>query len=182
MWATLGNHDEAAGHGDEELRHLGLPKLPYAKSLPGVELLFVDANHPDRSQADWLEQQLAAPGPPFRVVVFHQPAYSCGPHGSTGAVDRTWVPVFERSRVALVLNGHDHDYERFTSGAGVTYVVSGGGGQGLYPFRPLCLLPVHEDAHAQVHHFVGVEVRAYSLTLTAVGTDGRVIDRAVLTR
>jgi len=33
-----------------------------------------------------------------------------------------------------------------------------------------------------VHHFTGVEVTARSLTLTAVGTDGAVIDRAVLTR
>src|SRR5438270_10730460 len=34
MWATLGNHDVGAGHGAEELAHLGLPPLPYVKDLP----------------------------------------------------------------------------------------------------------------------------------------------------
>ena len=179
MWATLGNHD--AGHGAEELAHLGLPPLPYVKSLPNAQFLFVDANHPDAAQASWLDTQLAGPGPPFRIVVFHQPAYSCGLHGSTPDVDHLWVPVLERHRVALVLNGHDHDYERFTSPAGVTYVVTGGGGQDLYPLIP-CTGTPQENAKAQAHHFTGVEVTARSLTLTAVGTDGAVIDRAVLTR
>jgi len=181
LWATLGNHDVGAGHGAEELAHLGLPSLPYVKSLPNAQFLFVDANHPDAAQAGWLDSQLSTPGPPFRVVVFHQPAYSCGLHGSTPDVDRLWVPIFERHRVALVLNGHDHDYERFTSPAGVTYVVTGGGGQDLYPLIP-CTGTPQEDAKAQTHHFTGVEVTARSLTLTAVGTDGGVIDRTVLTR
>jgi acid phosphatase len=181
MWATLGNHDVGAGHGAQELAHLGLPALPYMKSLPNAQLLFVDANHPDAAQAAWLDQQLAAPGPPFRIVVFHQPAWSCGLHGSTPEVDRLWVPVLEKHRVALVLNGHDHDYERFTSAGGVTYVVTGGGGQDLYPLIP-CTGTPQENAKAQVHHFTGVEIGAHSLTLTAVGTDGAVIDRAVLTR
>jgi hypothetical protein len=179
MWATLGNHD--VGHGAEELAHLGLPALPYEKTLPNVQLLFVDANHPDAAQASWLDARLSAAGPPFRIVVFHQPAWSCGLHGSTPDVDRLWVPVFEQHRVALVLNGHDHDYERFTSPAGVTYVVTGGGGQDLYPLIP-CTGTPQEDAKAQAHHFTGVEVTSRSLTLTAVGTDGSVIDRTVLNR
>jgi hypothetical protein len=179
MWATVGNHD--AGHTAEELAHLGLPAIPYEKTLPNAQLLSVDANHPDAAQASWLDDRLSAPGPPFRIVVFHQPAWSCGLHGSTPDVDRLWVPVFERHHVALVLNGHDHDYERFTSPAGVTYVVTGGGGQDLYPLIPCAGTP-QENAKAQAHHFTGVEITARSLTLTAVGTDGAVIDRAVLTR
>nr|MDQ6909652.1 metallophosphoesterase [Actinomycetota bacterium] len=137
MWATLGNHDVAAGFGAEELAHLGLPSLPYTKDLPGARLMFLDANRPDASQARWLQDQLAAPGPPFRIAVFHQPAYSCGLHGSTPAVVDRWVPELERNGVALVLNAHDHDYERFLSGSGVTYVVTGGGGRELYPLSPL---------------------------------------------
>jgi len=181
FWVSLGNHDVADGHGDEQLRYLGLPPMPYEKSLPGVQLLFLDANHPDAKQASWLEDALSKPGPPFRVVLFHQPAWSCGPHGSTHEVDANWVPVFEKHRTALVLNGHDHDYERFTSPAGVTYVVTGGGGQKTYPLLPCSGTP-QEEAKAQTNHFTGVEVTANTLTLTAVGIDGRVIDRAVVTR
>ena len=181
LWATLGNHDVGAGHGAAELAHLGLPPVPYEKDLPGVQLLFLDANHPDAAQASWLDSALSRPGPPFRVVVFHQPAWSCGLHGSTSAVDGFWVPVIEAHKVALVLNGHDHDYERFTSPGGVTYVVTGGGGQTLYPLVPCSGTPP-EDAKAQTYHFTGVEVAAHTLTMTAVATDGAVIDQAVLTR
>ena len=182
MWITLGNHDAVGGHGDRELAHFRLPRLPYVKDLPGVRLLFVDANRPDDAQAAWLDSRLAEPGPAFRAVVFHQPAWSCGLHGSTAEVDARWVPVFERHRVALVLNGHDHDYERFVSGSDVTYVVTGGGGQTLYPLRAGCTTGAHQVAAVAVHHFVGVEVRTGSLTLTAVAADGAVIDQATIRR
>ena len=39
-----------------------------------------------------------------------------------------------------------------------------------------------EKAQAQAHHFTGIEVTSNTLTVTAMGTDGGVIDRAVLTR
>lgn len=183
LWVTLGNHDVEGGHGPEQLGYLGLPPLPYAKRLPGVELEFLDANQPDQRQGAWLDRQLGAPGPAFRVVVFHQPAYSCGTeHGSTRAVIGRWVPILERHRVALVLNGHEHDYQRFTSAVGVTYVVSGGGGRGLYPIFRSCSGVPTRQAWAVRHHFVAVEVRRGSLSLTAVADDGSVLDRAVLTR
>ena len=182
LWVTLGNHDVKGGHGPQQLGYLGLPPLPYARRLPGVELLFLDANQPDQRQGAWLERQLGAPGPAFRVVVFHQPAYSCGTeHGSTRTVIRQWVPILERHRVALVLNGHEHDYQRFTSATNVTYVVTGGGGKGLYPILRSCSGVPTRQAWAVRHHFVAVEVRRGSLSLAAVADDGSVLDRAVLT-
>jgi len=65
----------------------------------------------------------------WKVAVFHQPAYSCGTHGSSPEVQREWVRLFQRSGVDLVLNGHDHDYQRFAPIGGVTYVVTGGGAE-----------------------------------------------------
>jgi len=179
---TLGNHDVKDGNGPNQLRHLGLPDLPYVKELPGVQLLFVDANRPDQAQADWLDARLSERGPPFRVVVFHQPAWSCSNHDSDEDVDRSWVPVFERHRVALVLNGHDHNYQRFVSEAGVTYVVTGGGGKGLYRLDECRGDEPRRVALAMRHHFTAVEVRARSLTLTAVTDGGEVLDRAVIER
>jgi hypothetical protein len=179
LWVTLGNHDVASGHGREQLVHLGLPALPYARTLPGAQLLFVDANHPDEAQAAWLDQQLGADGPPLRFVFMHQPAYSCGLHGSTSSVRQRWVPVLERHGTTLVLAGHDHDYERFAaSDAGVTYVVTGGGGRELYPFAPVCEAGLRSAARALTHEFLGVEVRGDgTATATAVAADGSVLDR-----
>jgi hypothetical protein len=183
MWVTLGNHDVQGGFGAEQLRHLGLPALPYAKTLPGVELLFLDGNRPDRSQADWLDAQLADPGPDLRVVVFHQPAWSCSAHGSTRAVIDNWVPVLERHRVPLVLSGHDHNYQRFVSAAGVTYVVTGGGGRGeLYRLEECPTGTPRRAAAARRHHFTAVQVRDGSLALTAVADDDAVLDQAIIRR
>ena len=183
MWVSLGNHDVAAGHGDEQLRHLGLPDHPYAKQLPGVQLLLLDSNRVDQAQTDWLERQLAGPGPPLRVVVFHHPAWSCSRHDSTEEVIRRWGPVLERHRVALVLNGHDHNYQRFSSPAGVTYVVTGGGGKPLYPLDDDCPAGTPAQvAEARRHHFTAVEVRDGSLAVTAVASDDTVLDRAVIRR
>lgn len=188
LWVTLGNHDVDAGYGNRQLRYLGLPDLPYTQELAGVQLLFLDSNRVNSAQTSWLERTLAAPGPPFRVVIFHHPAWSCGYHGPTEDVDARWVPVLERHRVALVLTGHDHHYERFTSPGGVTYVVTGGGGQDLYPASPkdLCAevppAQADEQAAAVEHQFVGVEARPGSLTLTSVATDGTVLDEATIRR
>jgi 3',5'-cyclic AMP phosphodiesterase CpdA len=182
LWVALGNHDVQAGHGDEQLAYLGLPALPYAKTLPDVQLLFLDANRPDAAQALWLDARLSEPGPSLRVVVFHQPAYSCATHGSTAAVDSEWVPVLEAHQVALVVNGHDHYYERFRSANDVTYVVSGGGGAALYARQPSCTGVPPSHATASAHHFVGIEVRGSTLTLTAVADAGTVIDRTTITR
>ncbi|HEV3012671.1 MAG TPA: metallophosphoesterase [Actinomycetota bacterium] len=183
LWVSLGNHDVAAGHGAEQLRHLGLPDHPYAKTLPGVQLLLLDSNRVDQAQTDWLERQLAGPGPRLRVVVFHHPAWSCSRHDSTEEVTRRWGPVLERHRVALVLNGHDHNYQRFTSPAGVTYVVTGGGGKPLYPLDDDCPEGTPTQvAEARRHHFTAVEVRDRSLAVTAVADDGSVLDRTVIRR
>ena len=182
LWATLGNHDVSAGHGAEQLRHLGLPDLPYAKSLPGLQLLFLDANRVDQAQASWLDARLSDPAPDLRAVVFHHPAWSCSRHDAHQQVGRFWVPVIERHRVALVLNGHDHNYQRFVSPGGVTYVVTGGGGRRLYPLDG-CASGSPERVAGQVrHHFTAVEVRDGSLAVTAVAADGAVLDRTVIRR
>ena len=81
-----------------------------------------------------------------------------------------------------MLNGHDHNYQRFVSPGGVTYVVTGGGGRRLYPLDG-CASGSPERVAGQVrHHFTAVEVRVGSLAVTAVAADGAVLDRTVIRR
>ena len=177
MWATLGNHDVAAGHGAKQLDFLDLPPLPYTKTLPGVRFLFLDANRPgDEAQKQWLAEQLAVPAPPlFTVAVFHQPVFSCGLHGRTPEVIEHWYPLLNSGQVSLVLTGHDHDYQRFLTAEGVTYIVTGGGGRELYPLIPLCKPPEMRVGKVK-HHFTGIEVYSDRMALTAVAIDGSVLD------
>ena len=178
LWVTLGNHDVAAGHGAEQLAFLGLPALPYEKALPGVRFLFLDGNRPgDEAQKRWLAEQLSAPAPPlFTVAVFHQPVFSCGLHGRTPDVITHWYPLLNSGRVSLVLTGHDHEYQRFLSTEGTTYIVTGGGGRESYPLIPTCD-PPEMRAGVVKHHFTGVEVYSDRMTVTAVATDGTVLDQ-----
>jgi len=177
MWATLGNHDVAAGHGAEQLKFLGLPPLPYAKTLPGVRFLFLDANRPgDAAQKQWLADRLAEADPPlFTVAAFHQPVFSCGLHGRTQTVIENWYPMLNSGKVSLVLSGHDHDYERYLTAEGTTFIVTGGGGRDLYPLIPGCTAPERRTG-AVKHHFTAVEVYSDRMAVTAVAVDGSLID------
>jgi hypothetical protein len=88
--------------------------------------------------------------------------------------------VLERHQVALVLTAHDHNYQRFISDRGVTYVVTGGGGRELYELDACPPGTPRRMAAARRNHFTAVEVRDGSLTLTAVAADDTVFDQAVV--
>jgi tartrate-resistant acid phosphatase type 5 len=176
MWATLGNHDIVSGYGPAQLAYLGLPPLPYAAALPGVRILVLDGNRPDGEQTRWLDEQLTRPGRPFSVVVFHGPVYSCSLHGPTPDIVANWKPVLEAHQVPLVLNGHDHTYNRFLSPGGVNYIVTGGGGRELYAQTPGCQPPELQRSAVR-HHFMGIEVYSDRMIVTAVASDDVVLDQ-----
>lgn len=69
-------------------------------------------------QTRWLEETLSAASQSAEIdwiiVQMHQDALSSAERGSgcdTG-IRKTWLPIFDRYGVDLVLCGHDHDYER----------------------------------------------------------------------
>jgi hypothetical protein len=110
------------------------------------------------AQTAWLKSTLAAlrsdPAIDFIVVFFHHCAYcTCTVHGCEGGVQQYWTPLFDEYNVDLVVNGHNHIYERTdpiiggspTSTApigsvvnpateGTTYVTAGAAGKSLYSF------------------------------------------------
>jgi hypothetical protein len=107
-------------------------------------------------QRAWVERTLAAaaadPGIDFIVVLMHQCAFSSSTkHGSDEGVRRAWFELFSRYGVDLVLQGHDHIYERthamqgervagadlpYRTDAGTVYVVCGNGGAVQEPLQP----------------------------------------------
>jgi 3',5'-cyclic AMP phosphodiesterase CpdA len=110
------------------------------------------------SQTTWLGQTLSSlranKSIDFIVVFFHHCAYcTCATHGSEGGVRQYWTPLFDQYSVDLVINGHNHIYERTDpikagaptttapigstvtpATAGTTYVAAGGAGKSLYAF------------------------------------------------
>lgn len=78
------------------------------------------------AQEEWLDAKLARTDVRYTVAFFHIPPYtSASLHQWDGlVVAENWMPKFEASNVALVLNGHSHVYERFVQN-GVHYVTAG---------------------------------------------------------
>ncbi|WP_433359505.1 purple acid phosphatase family protein [Actinoplanes sp. CA-142083] len=109
------------------------------------------------AQTKWLDQRLkflrAQSDVDFIVVFFHHCAYSTTvAHASEGGVRNQWVPLFDKYKVDLVINGHNHIYERadvlrggvskktpigstvHSDTDGTTYVTAGAAGRSLYNF------------------------------------------------
>jgi hypothetical protein len=73
--------------------------------------------HNPNEQTLWLEATLARArfdgSVDWIVVQMHQSALSSSTdNGSDTGIRKAWLPLFERYQVDLVVNGHDHDYER----------------------------------------------------------------------
>ena len=60
----------------------------------------------------WLQNDLATHKNMCTLAYYHEPRWSSGSHGSIPASAAFWDD-FYTAGVDLVLNGHDHDYERF---------------------------------------------------------------------
>jgi hypothetical protein len=142
FWSTPGNHDYSDAGIDQYVGYLPLPggKTWFSVRVGSAEFFILDAERAlsdaaaMAAQRAWLATATTASTARWRIAVFHQPAYSSGDvHGSTRAM--RWP--FAAMGIGLVLNGHEHTYERFVID-GVTYVVDGLGGAGRYGFgKPL---------------------------------------------
>ena len=108
-----------------------------------VNAVFTDSAR--QAQMDWVVKDLKAHKKLCTVAYWHSPRFSSGWHGS----DRRFIPLWQilyDNDVDLVLNGHDHDYERFRpmtpqgvadTAKGITEIVAGTGGEELRGFNSI---------------------------------------------
>jgi hypothetical protein len=182
--ASLGNHDARTDDGIHVEELLGMPASWYVERIGPVRFVVLDSNRVgDPDQRAFLASTLGdGTTAPWTVVVFHHPAFSCGKHKSTPEVLADWEPLFADGGVDLVLNGHDHNYQRFEAVDGVTHVVTGGGGAPLYAVDGCPSGTPEPAASAVTHHFLSIEATAGSLRGTAITPSGEEIDSFELTR
>jgi 3',5'-cyclic AMP phosphodiesterase CpdA len=178
---SLGNHDWIVNHGRYEYDELAMPRASYRRRLGDLELFILNSNRVGDRQtarfARWLEASTAT----WKIAVFHHPPYTCGGHSGDEAVQRRWVPLFERWDVDLVLSGHDHNYQRFRAQNGVRYVVDGGGGAPLYALNACPAGYPRRVVGRAVHGFLFLRLRADgTLVLRAFTARRREFDRLVL--
>lgn len=134
------------------------------------------------AQEQWLRADLAAANTPCTAAYWHRPRFSSGPHGDAVAMGDLWQALYD-NRADLVINGHDHTYERFAAQApdgtadparGIRQFVVGTGGAALYSFGAARANSEVRDngSWGVLRLMLGEELYAWEF----VGTDGVVRD------
>lgn len=144
-----GNHDQTEG-SDGYFDYFGRRAQRgnggyYSFDLGSWHLVAVNSGPGSISdeQLDWIRRDLRRSDATCELAYWHHPRWSSGTnHGSDEDVADLWRVLF-RQGVDVVLNGHEHNYERFAplspSGlreprTGIREFVVGTGGAGSYPF------------------------------------------------
>ncbi|HUQ18885.1 MAG TPA: metallophosphoesterase [Gemmatimonadaceae bacterium] len=94
-------------------------------------------------QQNWLRDDLKKNSKKCTMAYWHRPLFSSGWHGESDQTQSFWNILYENG-ADLVVNGHEHDYERFLpqtpigvpdSVRGIEEIVAGTGGAELRAFR-----------------------------------------------
>lgn len=158
-----------------------------------LSLVLMDSGHISKigeEQTDWLEKKLRERvDHPHTIIVNHVPAYPShrkmvtidGKDGTGHEQRDHWVPLFEKYRVPLVLEHHDHTFKRtkplldgMAHDNGVLYLGDGSWGRLRTPQKPEklpILAHANRDYHLSLHRIQGDE--RYHL---ALDENGRVMD------
>ena len=132
-----GNHEHETEDAAGYVAYFGGPPPWYAYDAGcGWRGYALDSETDVLAQADWLRDDLAAhPGAPV-LATWHTPRFSSGTqHGGEPDLQPFWDAL--AGRTGVVLNGHEHNYERFAPVGQVREFVVGTGGSSSYPFgRP----------------------------------------------
>ena len=128
----------------------------------GVHRFFQDPEH-----LGWLESTFDGPRVRWLIPFSHHPTYCAGPsHHNDDEMRETFLPLFDRAGVRLVLAGHEHNFQ-LSEADGRTYVVSGAGAK-LREEVPEGFDEAHTTAWAAQAHLLIVEVDGDEARLTPV--------------
>jgi len=118
-------------------------------------------------QVQWLRADLAAHPAACTLAYWHKPLFSSGSaHGNDAEMKAFWQALYD-GNADVVINGHDHNYERFApqnpdggsdAGHGIREFVVGTGGKN---HRPILLAkPNSESRNADAYGVLKLTLRA----------------------
>jgi len=173
FWTAIGNHDDLADYyyaifPCAGTRDTGWYTFVYSHARFIVIDNFNKACDPRREIHKAIIKAIAEAKEKYLFVLCHYPLFASGYHGEgdpkTGkpsgrgrlALWENLMPVFERHGVTAYIAAHTHAYER-SEKDGVAYIVSGGGGAGLYKLTPGIYHPFSK-ATARAYQYLRVRV------------------------
>lgn len=190
--AVPGNHEYQRVEGSERtlsafwrpqfsMPENGLPQLRrtnFVIEYQGARIIGLDSNRMIQEQAKWLDSLLSRDSKKWTIVTFHHPVYSTAQGRDNKAIREAWQPIFQKHKVALVLQGHDHTYGRFNvptglsrvdPKSGTTYVVSVSGPKMYRLDATKPPLPARKGEFVQLYQIIRVDgnrlrFEAYTVT------------------
>ena len=144
---TIGNHDFEGTGGRPYHAYFGTKSGPvglayYSYTLGAWHVVSLNseiAAGSGSAQYEWLKADLEEAGAACILATWHRPVFSSGPSGGSARMRDVWQ-LLQQYGADVVLNGHDHDYERFApqdvdgraATSGIRQFVVGTGGYPLY--------------------------------------------------
>jgi acid phosphatase type 7 len=134
-----GNADYNTSGASGYFNYFGVPKY-YAYNAGAWRIYALNSEIDASStsaQVQWLKNDLAANPKKCVLAYWHKPRWSSGVHGNNSNVQPLWQALYNAG-AELVINGHDHSYERFAQlnangtalNPGLREIVVGTGGSG----------------------------------------------------
>jgi chitodextrinase len=144
---TIGNHEYTNGVAAGYFDYWDNAPHYYSVNVGGWHLISLDANsafnqfQPGSAQYQWLVNDLQSSNAACTLAYWHQPLFNIGDEGPTTAMAPMWS-LLQQHGVDIVLNGHDHTYQRWVpmdsagnpDPTGPTELVVGTGGHALGAF------------------------------------------------
>lgn len=159
--AVPGNHEQAKlEDGSRRLSHhwkptftfpengpIGLEESCYTLTYQNARIVCLNSNTLQKEQAVWLDEVLSKNEKPWVILAFHHPIYSTGKDRDNAELRALWKPIFDKHKVDLVLQGHDHTYGR--TGFDVPDVSQQDGSK-LEAYSPVAAAAIRQLAEASV--------------------------------
>jgi hypothetical protein len=180
--SAMGNHE---GQGDLFEKYFPYDyntanKFYYSFDYGVVHFIVIDqfANYSKGSeQYKWIVSDLESNKSKWVIAMMHKPGYTAGGHRNSKAVQRVLQPLFKDYNIKLVLTGHNHYYAR-AEVDGVTHITTGGGGAPLYfPKKKKFITTIDRS-----FHFCKIDVSSDSLIVSAIRSDGTLIEKFTIKR
>ncbi len=177
LYVAIGNHEDNA-HWFYDFYSFPPPENYYSFDYGNSHFIILDTNanySPGSDQYEWLKIDLESSESQEAENVFaffHHPPYSSGDHESNLKAREAFHPLFRDYGVDVVFTGHVHNYERTYPIDDVIYIVTGGGGAGLYDIGRNSWTAYTEKSH---HHCI-VSVEGEEIAFEMIRIDGEVRD------
>lgn len=179
----------------------GLENLAYYFDYPGIRIIALYSNFESltgnnrdiyikndlqltqdlfNQQLRWLERALAGNRQPWLAVVIHHPVFTARKERYNELLQNHFLPLFEKYKVDLVMQGHDHVYARGSNpdpekeSKLPVYVISVAGGEMREVDRSHTWISRYKE-NTQLYQVIHIGRNA--LRLESVDTRGNIADR-----